>query len=321
MTIRNAISVVGLLAVAVASLFYMGSVGLSVTDNVNVRYASMTLPHTNGLVEGSRVLFRGVPIGKVVAVEPSIDGASVKWNYKRDYKIPVDSHYRVDNLSALGETYLGIMPNDDPGTSLENNAVLAATSVTVPTTIDEFSARFTRLVEQINSEQVRSIIDETNTGFVDDPAILSKLSKAGALLESTILSTRGSLQTLLEDFQPLLSNGADISDALAASGEPVKRFMAGVKVAALNGAATLAVYSHAPEVLTGPTAELLDRVQAFLDKSAPDLKILADAALPSVAAGTAHLKTVDLSQLMKTALATAGSGDGVVVHVGSGAGN
>lgn len=318
MIIRNIISVLSLVAVAIGSLFYMGSVGLSVTDNVNVRTASMTITNTNGLQVGSRVLLRGVAIGKITAVDPSIEGVKVTWNYKRDYKIPIDSQFRVDNLSALGETYLGIVPNDDAGPTMHDNAVLATKTVTVPPTIDEFSARFTRLIEQVNSEQVRSIIKETNTGLVADQTILNRLSKAGALLESTILTTRGSFYTLLKEFQPLLANGADISEPLAASGEPTKRFMAGVKVAALNGAATLAVYSHAPEVLLGPTADLLAHVQAFLDKSAPDLKILSGAALPAVSAATAQLKTVDLGQLMKTALATAGTGKGVVVHVGAG---
>jgi phospholipid/cholesterol/gamma-HCH transport system substrate-binding protein len=323
---RTALSIIAMIALVFASLAYLGSVGLSVTDGHNVRNATMIIPQTNGLVVGSRVLFRGVPIGKITAVEPSVSGVKVSWNYKKDYEIPVSSNYRVDNLSALGETYIGITPQTDGGPAIADGVALTSSSVTVPTTIDELSARFTRLLEQINAKNVRSIIDEINTGLVADQELLSNIANASALLESTILSTRGSLNDLLERFQPLLIQAAEVSPSLAAAGDPVSRFADGLALflteggkkadSSPDGKDGFIVSTDSPTSLNVYAKPLLENVQKFLDRSAPDLKILGDAALPAVTAAASKLRTVDLSNLMKTALATSGNGKGLVIKVG-----
>lgn len=324
---RTMLSIVALIALVVVALTYLGSVGLSVTDNRNVRNASMSIPETNGLVVGSRVLFRGVAIGKITGIEPSVSGVEVKWNYKKNYQIPVNSSYRVDNLSALGETYIGITPRDDDASTMKDGAVLTASSVTVPTTIDELAARFTRLLEQVNAKRVRGIIDEINTGLVEDQQVLTNIANASALLESTIMATRGSLTDLLDRFQPLLQRGSEVSPSLAASGDPVARFADGLALFLTEGGKKAGsgspdgkdgfiVATHAPDSLNNQAKPLLEHVQTFLDRASPDLKILGDAALPAVSAAAEKLRTVDLSNLMKTALATAGDGNGLVVKVG-----
>jgi len=323
---RTLVSILGLLALVAGSLTYLNSLGLSVTQNANVRHATMLVQHTNGLVVGSKVLLRGVTIGRVTAVSPSVRGVRIEWNYKDKYTIPVDSNYRIDNLSALGETYLGITPKTTSGPALSNGVVLTASTVSVPTTVDELSARVTRFLEQIDSKRVRAIVDEINTGLVADQQVLTNIHHAGSLLETTILATRGSLTELLTDFQPLLTNGAEVSGAMAASGDPVERFAIGLAKFLSEGgkkASTSAdgkdgfiVATNSPTSLNREAKPLLEHVQKFLDEAAPDLKVLSDAALPSVASGARSLRSVDLGALMKTALATSGNGQGLVVKVG-----
>ncbi|HMS77585.1 MlaD family protein [Gordonia sp. (in: high G+C Gram-positive bacteria)] len=322
---RTGLSVVAMLALMAVSILYLGSVGLSVTDNRGVRTAKLELRETNGLVVGSRVLYRGVPVGKVTKVQPSVTGVDVSWNYKKEYVIPEDSRFRVDNLSALGETYLGITPRGGGGPALSDGVRLATSSVEVPTTIDELSARFTRLLEQVNEKKVRAIIDEANTGLVPDRELLGNIANASALLESTIITTRGSLTELLDRFQPLLIKGADVSDELAASGKPLARFADGLalfvteggksKPTSRDGKDGFIVSTHAPDSLNNQAKPLLTNIQRFLDRSAPDLKILGEAVTPAISETAAQLRTVDLSDLMRTALATAGNGNGLVVKV------
>lgn len=330
--VRNLISAVAMLALTAGALFYMGTVGLSVTDNVNVRTASMTIPNTNGLTTGSRVLLRGVAIGKVTDVTAELNGVRVQWNYKKDYAIPSNAVFRVDNLSALGETYLGILaaPNGHEAAPLPDGAVLAATQLTVPTTIDEFSARFTNFVKQVNSGDVQTIAKELNTGLLADQQILTSFAHAGALLESTVLSTRGQLTQLLGIFQEILRKGSAMSDAIAAAGEPAEEMTRSLinfidYADKPNGfVQTLTMVRgnldrnvDPPPMLTEGVGPFLQNLIAFLTKASPDIKVLADAALPPVTATAAQLKTADLSQLTKMALDAAGSGHGLVVHVGT----
>ena len=204
---RTGLSVVAMLALMAVSIPYLGSVGLSVTDNRGVRTAKLELRETNGLVVGSRVLYRGVPVGKVTKVQPSVTGVDVSWNYKEGIcdsrGLPVPGRQPVGGWRDLP----GITPRGGGRPALSDGVRLATSSVEVPTTIDELSARFTRLLEQVNEKKVRAIIDEANTGLVPDRELLGKHRQCIAYCLSRRSSPRGSLTELLDRFQPLLING------------------------------------------------------------------------------------------------------------------
>jgi phospholipid/cholesterol/gamma-HCH transport system substrate-binding protein len=313
----NLVSALGMMLVAVTALAYMNAVGLSVTEDRDVRTASMNLPNTNGLVPGSRVLFRGVEIGRVTAVEPSVRSVEVTWNYKDKYRIPVDSVFRVDNLSALGETYLGITPRASGGPSLGDGTVLAAGAVTVPTTVDELAARVVRVLEQVNTEDVDTVVDALNEGLVTNREVLADLVRFGVLLESTIMSTRAPFSQLLANLQPLLSDGAGISGSILASVGPVKIFGQTFR-GFLSQMQDLIIQTDSPRQLDEAIGPFLEHIVDFLQETGPDLKLLGDTAQPYVTPALAKMKTADLSQLMQAALATSGTGDGLEIRVEGG---
>lgn len=318
MRVKGIASVLAMVLVMAGSIWYLGVAGFSVTDNVGVHRATMKVSHTNGLVIGSRVLFNGVAIGKVTAIHAGADAVRVDWNYKQRYRIPQSATYRIDNLSALGEAYVGI--SDEGRTSetwIPDGAVVNAAATTVPTGIDEFSARFTRLVNQIDSHYIQGIVSTMNQGLIGDQTVINNLAKAGALLEATIMSTRSDFEQLLDRWQPLLSRGASISDSLQASGGPLGQF--GLRMGDfLTHAANYIEVADAPHKLFDGVGPVLARVQSFLDTSSPDIQVLASTALPFVSSTASTLKTVDARNLFLMALKTSGSGNGLVVHVGGG---
>ncbi|MCR5979246.1 MCE family protein [Gordonia jinghuaiqii] len=321
MNIRNLVSVLGMLTIAALALVYMGSMGLSVTDNVGVRTASVQLPHSNNLVVGSRVLLRGEPIGKVTEVTAGVDGVTVEWNYKDSYELPAAVDLRIDNLSALGESYIAVTPRPGGG-RLPEGQVLSGRSVVVPTTIDEFSARFTRLLEQVNADRVNTIIEATNQGLPANQKILDNFVRAGSLLQSTVLTTRSSFERLLTNMQPLLAQAEQSAPDIGASGGPLADFgkaMGGFVntgpwvTQAVNLPSGNDLLPYGLDIGVGP---FLEDVLAFLTKASPDIKILADAVQPSVSSAARQLGSVDLSQLMKAAMSASGDGDGIVVRIG-----
>ena len=323
---RSALSVAGLLTLIVVALAYLGSVGVSVTENRHVRTATLHVPDANGLVEGSRVLYLGIPIGRIVGVTSSGSGVEIALNYKTRYRIPEDSHYRVDNLSALGESYLGITPQVESGRALPDGVRLTGARTTVPTTFTELSARLTRLLEQVNVTNVRKIITETNTGLVSDPVVIDQLARAGALLESTVLTTRGSLRDLLERFQTWLDHGAAISPYARASGVPIADFgtgfskflgiAAGTKEYTPDHRDGFVPATDSPRLLNEVAGPLLQKIERVLDNVSPAAQQWGVASMPSVTSAVERMRSVDVSDLMRTAMATAGDGDGLVVRVG-----
>ncbi|MGW8815634.1 MlaD family protein [Gordonia terrae] len=310
------LSAVAMLVVVLSALVYMNSLGLSVTDNRNVRTVSMSLPNTNGLVPGSRVLLRGVPIGHVTEVKPSIEGVEVVWNYKDRYSIPADSSVRVDNLSALGETFVGVTPSANEQ-SLDDGAVLAASTVTVPTTVDELSARLVSLLRQVNTDDLNTVVDELNRGLVIDRDVLTDFVRFGVLLETTLMSTRVPFTDLLRNLQPLFADGAGISDSMDASVAPLNLFGRTFSQL-LTAFSEMTIEVDHPRGLNEYTGPFLQHILDFLQDTGPDLKTIGDAAHPYVVPALAKLKTADVSQLMQTALAMTGNGDGIEIRVGGG---
>ncbi|MBM7368843.1 MlaD family protein [Gordonia hydrophobica] len=303
-----------MVVVMILSVWYMFTIGLSVTKSANTNSIVMNIPKTNGLQDGSRVLLRGIEVGYVTDVKPSLDGVEVTWNFKKDYKIPRESTYRVDNLSALGETYLGVFPEVDRGPWLSDGSVLDTTQVAVPTTVDELSERVTRLMNQVDVAAVSGLIDEVNTGLAPDGTTITNLARGSRLLQNTFLSTRPDFETVLDKMQVLFKDGSTVSAALRAAGPPARPFGSNF-AEVLGGFGKVVVVTGLPETLDHQIGDFLKNLEAFLAKASPDLKILGDATLPAVIAATDKLKMVDLSELMQTALRTAGRGDGLVLGV------
>ncbi len=316
MRVRNLISVGAMMMIIVASVAYLISVGLPVTDRIGVRQASMQLANSNGLVVGSRVLYRGVAIGKVTSVAATLKGVTVDWNYQDGYTIPADSQFRVDSLSALGETYIGISPPEAGGPGLPDNAVLTSQNVLTPTTFDQLSRKVVEVLQQMHSDKINTVVRATNESLISDQTVLQNLNRAGSLLQTTILSTRVPFTELLTQFQSLLIRGSDLSGSIAAAGDPIRAHGAALQNF-LNWCVVFIKKDNLPTALTSGAGPFLENAQRFLDKAAPDLRVIATAATPFVTPALAQAKTVDLSQLFSTAMAVAGDGTGLNVALGA----
>ncbi len=69
----------------------------------------------NNIVVDSNVLLRGVPVGKVTRIDTSVATATIHFYIDGQYQVPVDSDVRLDNLSALGESYIELEPRSSGG--------------------------------------------------------------------------------------------------------------------------------------------------------------------------------------------------------------
>jgi virulence factor Mce-like protein len=311
---KTRISVAGMVALAVASGVYMDRLGLETGMTNHVHTASMAVPDTNGLVVGSRVLLRGVPIGHVTGIGPSAEGVSISMSYERDYKIPADSIFRVDNLSALGEAYVAVLPRTESGPYLADKTTIAPARVSTPTSFQELSARLTRMLEQINPDQIQNIFHELNIALPDDTRVLENLNHAGDLLATMITSQSDSLAKLFHAMQPLLLQSAGIPEDLANTTPNIAEFgsgftdlMNGLRFAQVKGPLAIGIKDGAGPFISG--------LQVFLDKSAGDLHMIGVALLPGVRAGAASMATVNVGQLLDNALEATTSGNSVTVHL------
>ncbi|MFE2998613.1 MlaD family protein [Nocardia sp. NPDC059246] len=311
---RTRLSVAGMAALAVASFLYMDHLGLQTGVAEHVRTASMAVTDTNGLVVGSRVLLRGVPVGQVTGISSSADHVSISMKYDNGYQIPVDSRFRVDNLSALGEAYVAVSPASESGPYLGENATIAPAHVVVPTTFKELSERLTRMLEQIDPDKIKDIFHEMDLALPDDTRVLGNLNHAGELLATMITNQSDNLTTLFNTLQPLLLQSsavpadlANTTPSLGPFGTVLHDFINEMRWAQFKGPLTVGI--------TDGVSPFLKSLQGFLDKNADDLHTLGVDLLPGVRAGAAAMATVNVGQLLDNALAATDSGDSVAVHL------
>ncbi|MGW0039427.1 MlaD family protein [Gordonia sp. NPDC003376] len=317
MITKTRMSVLAMLVLAALSIVYILNVGLHVTER-GARMATMAVPDTNGLLVGSRVLLRGIEIGHVTDITTTAQGAVITWDYGSSQRIPVDSAFRVDNLSALGEAYVAVLPNAASGPYLDDGARVDPTRVSVPTTFKELSQRLTDVLGQVNPQQVQRVFTELDTGLPAGTEVIGDLNRAGRLFAAEFTRQSDSLVTLLSTLQPLIMRSGPIPDLLARTtpqmegfGEGFRELLASVRDAVVLGGPLYDGVKYGASPLFG-------ELQKFLDENSANLNTIGVNLMPAARAGAASLRTVDLGRLLDKAIAATSPSGALTVHVPAG---
>ncbi|MBU9762567.1 MCE family protein [Mycobacterium sp. TNTM28] len=295
MRIRNLVSFAALAAIIVVAIGYIAGLGVRLSPPDHRTNLSMAVESTNGLVVGSNVLLRGVPVGKVTAIRPTVDAAAVDFYIDGAHQVPVDSVVRLDNLSALGEAYIGLFPRTSAGPMLTDGQRIATESVQQPPSIADLAVSVGRLLEQADPEQLKRIVAEADTALPDPDAVLPNISRAGALLRNETTSMNGRGQQLLDNIQTLLAEAGYVGPALA--GLAPRLHELGPNMQAIFAGAMGIVLAGSPESLQR-FKDYLDRIQNFLDTRSPDVKVLAETLLPNIRSIGSALTNFDTGQLL-----------------------
>lgn len=291
---------------------YIGSLGVRIgppSDRTNI---SMQVADINGLVVDSNVLLRGVPVGKVTNIQSSVSAATVDFYIDNRYRVPIDTDLRLENLSALGETYIGLVPRRDGGPMMYNGMSIATEKVTQPASISELATSVVRLLNQTDPGSLRRIVNEADTAMPDPNLVLPNLSRTATLFRNTALSMHGRGRDLLDNFDTLLRNASWVGPLLADMAPGVGQ--TGYNVAQTLSSARLTLVQGAPGILVDFT-KFLDRIQRLLDNNSSDLKLLGEAFLPHLKGVAGALMNFDTGQILSNVLATVPPDGAVTLHV------
>jgi phospholipid/cholesterol/gamma-HCH transport system substrate-binding protein len=307
--LRYLLSFIAFGTIVAFCVYYVAALGVRVgppEDRVNV---TMRVPDVNGLVVDSTVLLRGVPVGKVTGIQTALSGATIQFYIAGAYPVPVDSEVRLENLSALGESYIGLMPRIASGPIFYDGQQVAAEDVTQPASISELSTSVVRVLNQLDPARLDRLVGEADVALPDPDTVLPNLARASVLLRNAVLSMDGRGAKVLDNFQILLRNAgfvgpqiAEITPALYAFGPEVFGLFTGAK--------NLVDETGSPEGMRN-VGQLIERVQQFLDDRGPDLKVFADALTPNINGIAAAAMNFDTGRILSNMLA-AYPEDGVV---------
>lgn len=310
---KNAAAFTAFLAMIVAFVVYIVSLGIGVTPPANRTNLTMNVSDINNLVVDSNVLYRGVPVGKVSQIDTSIANSTIHFYVQGEYKVPAGSTIRLENLSALGESYIEIEPTNLSSPWLRDGQQIASESVKLPASISELGTSVVRVLNQLDPNQLEQVVGEVYEGLPDPYAVLSNLEHASLLLRSTTRDLNGRGGKVLDNAQSLLENAgfvgpalADATPGVAGLGPPLQSLW--------NNGANINIRGDSPGNVY-MFGKFLQRIQKLLDDRGPDIRTLTEPLLANVNAIAASLRTIDTSQVLANLLSAVPE-DGVInLHV------
>lgn len=294
-TKRDIFSYLALTVIVAVVLVYFASLGLRLGPPSERTNVSMDVPDVNGLVVDSNVLLRGVPVGKVTKTQTSVDAASIDFYIEGRYKIPVDTEVQLQNLSALGESYIELRPRSEGGPVLQNDQRISTESVVQPPSISELATSVVRILHQTEPDALARIIAESDAALPDPVTVLPNLARTATMFNNMLNGLNGEGRELLSNFQTLIRNSEWVNRDLTAMTPTVVDI----------GVNWQDYFKHLPILLSRDQPEnvsnlnnLVARVQTLLDTSGGDLKVLGDAFQPKLNTIAGTLMNFDSAQIL-----------------------
>ncbi|WP_353615204.1 MlaD family protein [Mycobacterium sp. 1164985.4] len=249
----------GLSAFALAMMFVVGVTylmfGTLRLDPVSTEsLVRVHLAQTGGLLPGQDVTLRGVPVGRVRAIELSDTGAVAVAALHPGTRIPTDTEVRVSALSPAGEQYLDFRADRNDGPYLADGAEIASDRTRTPVTLAKLLGDLDGTLEQVDSARLSAVLDELRVG-PEGADKLAAILDGGAFLVSTLDSVLPQTVSLIRNSKVVLSTVRDVGPGMAATSSDLSTILAGVERMD-GGYRTL--LDRAPEAFSGVDAVIAD---------------------------------------------------------------
>lgn len=129
--------------------------------------------NSTGLFAGDHILIRGVPVGKIEAIEPQPERAKVTFWFDSKYRVPADAKAVILAPQLVTGRTIQLTPPYTSGPTMADGAVIPEESTAVPVEWDDLRVQLERLTE---------LLKPTRPGGV---------STLGALINTTADNLRG----------------------------------------------------------------------------------------------------------------------------------
>lgn len=312
MKVRDGLTFMAFGSMVAVALWYIGSLGVRIgppSDRVNI---SMEVADINSLVVDSNVLLRGIPVGKVTDIESSVHGATIDFYIDGRYRVPVDSDVQLENLSALGESYIGLVPQGQDGPMFHDGQRVATERITQPASISELATSVVRVLNQADPHALKRLVGEVDTALPDPVSVLPNMARASVLLRNVVADMNGRGRALLDNFQTLLQNAGWLGPLLADLAPGVQAVGNGF---GLSLAAYETIESQGAPQIFSKFNTFLDRIQKLLDDNGGDLKVVGEEMLPHLKGIAGSLMNFDTGQILTNILASLPEDGAVTLHV------
>jgi phospholipid/cholesterol/gamma-HCH transport system substrate-binding protein len=181
MTIGVKARLMAFIVLSAVGIVYIAGSYLGLVDKVLGRGYTIhaVLPTSGGLFEGSEVTYRGVKVGEVAAMNVEGEGIRLDLAMYDEAEIPQDTLLEVHNLSAVGEQYLDLVPDDEQPPYVEPGDTLRGTAESIPVDEGDLLVELDQFVESVDKEALQVVVEELGLMFYDTGVPLQRMIDSG----------------------------------------------------------------------------------------------------------------------------------------------
>src|ERR1700739_3870997 len=208
------LTVIALFALTVMSLHFVKLPAM--LFGVGRYTVKMELPQSGGLYETGNVTYRGTEVGRVQSVHLTNGGVEAVLSLKSGIHIPRDLKAEVHSQSAVGESYVELLPRNGTSPPLKDGDVIPLTDTSVPPDINALLSPANTALQAIPHGNLKTVIDESYTAVGGLGPELSRIVKGGSNLSIDARKNLDPLVALIDNWQPVANSQIQTSDAIAA---------------------------------------------------------------------------------------------------------
>ena len=207
-------AVIAVVALAVMSLHFVKLPAM--LFGVGRYTVKMQLPESGGLYGTGNVTYRGTEVGWVQSVHLTDTGVEVVLSLKSGTPIPSDLKAEVHSQSAIGESYVELLPRNGTAPPLRDGDVIPVADTSVPPDINALLSAANNALQAIPRDNLKTVVDESYTAVGGLGPELSRLIMGSSNLAIEARKNLDPLVALIDQAQPVLDSQTHTSDAIAA---------------------------------------------------------------------------------------------------------
>src|SRR6201998_4537255 len=208
------LTVLALVALAVMSLHFVKLPAM--LFGVGRYTVKMELPQAAGLYSTGNVTYRGTEVGRVESVRLTDSGGEAVLSLESGMQIPSDLKAEVHSQSAIGESYVELLPRNGTSPPLKDGDVVPVADTSVPPDINSLLTAANTALGAIPHDNLKTVIDESYTAVGGVGPELSRLIMGSANLAIDARKNLDPLVALIDQSKPVLDSQTNTSDAIAA---------------------------------------------------------------------------------------------------------
>ncbi|MGA9490520.1 MAG: MlaD family protein [Mycobacterium sp.] len=267
------LSVIALVALSVMSLHFVKLPAMLFGVG---RYAvQLELPQSGGLYQTGNVTYRGTEVGRVQSVRLTRTGVVAVLSLKSGIDIPRDLKAEVHSQSAIGESYVELLPRNGTSPPLKDGDVIQPADTSVPPDINALLSAANTALQAIPHDNLKTVIDESYTAVGGLGPELSRIVKGGSNLSIDARKNLDPLIALIDQWQPVADSQIQTSDAIQGWAAHLATVTTELQ---RNDQALAAVIDHGGPALN-EARQLIERVQPTLPILMANLSSVAQVAL------------------------------------------